>query len=221
MEREEGGGDQCAYAVGPTTPQDWAGSRGQGIDREANTPSYPDRDPQQGGKEARWVAPRRGGTREQGGQSDEREEGKRGGRGQARHQRQRVEKLLDRGTRGKGAGGMAAGRGFGNLALCECAPRSVAGEWPHVAMVAGAAFTRILCSSCGGGGAGGRGGVRVVHIVHVCSGSFLVVSLNVAKDRQKTGVLRMCVRFLCTILGICTRGSDLDATLLAPISEWR
>ena len=71
--------------------------------------------------------------------------------------------------------------------------------------------------SRGGGGVG----VLVVHIVHVCSGSCLQVSVNGAKDRQKTGVLRMCVRFLCTILGICSRGSDLDATLLAPISEWR
>ena len=61
----------------------------------------------------------------------------------------------------------------------------------------------------------------VVRIVHVCSGSCLQVSLNGAKDKQTTGVLRMCVRFLCTILGICTRGSDLDATLLAPIAEWR
>ena len=55
----------------------------------------------------------------------------------------------------------------------------------------------------------------VVRIVHVRSGSCLHVSLNGAKDKQKTGVWRMCVRFLCTILGICTRGSDLDATLLA------
>ena len=61
----------------------------------------------------------------------------------------------------------------------------------------------------------------VVRIVHVRSGSCLQGSLNGAKDKQKTGVLRMCVRFLCTILGICTRGSDLDATLLAPIAEWR
>ena len=64
-------------------------------------------------------------------------------------------------------------------------------------------------------------GVLVVRIVHVRSGSCLQVSLKGSKDRQKTGMLRICVRFLCTILGICTRGSDLDATLLAPISEWR
>ena len=162
---------------------------------------------------ARWV-----GTREQGGRSDEREEGKRGGRGQARRQRQTVEKMVHRWTRGKGAGGMAAGWGFGNAAVRESFPRSGACVWPHVAMVAGAAFTGIQCSSCGGGGAGGRGGVLVVLIVHVRSGSCLQVPLNGAKDRQKTGVLHMCVRFLCTILGICTRGSDFDATLLAPIS---
>ena len=113
---------------------------------------------------------------------------------------------------GRGNGG---GLGGGNPALRESAPRSGACDWPRVAMVAGAAFTGTHCSSCGGGGAGG-GGMLVVRIVHVRSGSRLQVSLNGAKDKQKTGVLRMCVRFLCTILGICTRGSDLDATLLAP-----
>ena len=87
-------------------------------------------------------------------------------------------------------------------------------------MVAGAPFTGIHCSSCGGGGAGG-GGVLVVRIVRVRSGSCLQVSLNGAKNRQKTGVLRISVRFLCTILGICTGGSDLHASLLAPIFEWR
>ena len=72
MEREEGGG------------QGRGGSPEQGTDREANRPSDRDRDPQQGGKEAGWVAASSEGTREQGGQSDEREEGNRGGRGQAR-----------------------------------------------------------------------------------------------------------------------------------------
>ena len=62
----------------------------------------------------------------------------------------------------------------------------------------------------------GGAGVLVVRIVHVRSGSCLQVSLHGAKDKQKAGVLRMRVRFLCTILGICTRGSDLDAILLAP-----
>ena len=61
----------------------------------------------------------------------------------------------------------------------------------------------------------------VVHIVHVRSGSSLQVSPKGAKDTQKTRMLRIYVRFLCTILGICTRGSDLDATLLAPIPERR
>ena len=116
---------------------------------------------------------------------------------------------------------MAAGWGVGNPALRESAPRSGAGDWPRVAMVAGAAFTGTHCSSCGGGRAGGGVCVLVVRIVHVRSGSCLQVSLKGAKDRQKTGMVRICVRFLCTILGICTRGSDLDATLLAPISEWR
>ena len=69
---------------------------------------------------------------------------------------------------------MAAGWGVGNPAVCECAPRS--GDWPHVAMVAGFAFTGIRCSFCGGGTAGGRGGVLIVHIVHVCTGSCLQVS---------------------------------------------
>ena len=52
----------------------------------------------------------------------DRDEGKRGGRGQARCQRQRVEKMVDTGTRGKGAEGMAAGGGVGHLALRESAP---------------------------------------------------------------------------------------------------
>ena len=55
----------------------------------------------------------------------------------------------------------------------------------------------------------------------ICMQRYLHRSLNGAEDRQKTGVLCMCVRFPCTILGIWTRGSDLHATLLAPISEWR
>ena len=63
---------------------------------------------------------------------------------------------------------MAAGRGVGNPALHECAPRSGACDWPRVAMVPWAAFTGIHFSFCGGGGLGGRGGVLVVHIVHVC-----------------------------------------------------
>ena len=85
---------------------------------------------------------------------------------------------------------MAAGWGVGNPALRESAPQLGACDWPRVAMVAGAAFTGIQCSSCGGGGAEGRGGVLVVHIVHVCSGSCLQVSrlcgqsLNGAEDRQ-------------------------------------
>ena len=94
--------------------------------------------------------------------------GQEGGRGQAHRQRQRVEKMMDRGTTGKWARGMAAGCGVGNLALRESAPRSGACDWPRVAMVAGAAFTGIHCSFCGGGGARGRGGVLVVHIIHVC-----------------------------------------------------
>ena len=47
----------------------------------------------------------------------------------------------DRGTRGKGARGMAAGWGVGNPVLREFAPRSRACDWPRDAMVAGAAFT--------------------------------------------------------------------------------
>ena len=111
---------------------------------------------------------------------------------------------------GRGNGG---GLGGGDPALRESAPRSGACDWPRVAMVAVTAFTGTHYSSCGGGGAGG-GGVLIVRIVHVRSKSCLQVSLNGAKDKQKTGVLRMCVRFLCTILGICTRGSDLDAMYL-------
>ena len=83
------------------------------------------------------MASRRGGNSEEGGYRDEREGGKTGGRGQARRQRRRVEKMVDRGARGKGAGGMAAGWGVGNPALREFAPRSGACDWPHVAMVAG------------------------------------------------------------------------------------
>ena len=86
---------------------------------------------------------------------------------------------------------MAAGWGVGNPALREFAPRSGACDWPRVAMVARAAFTGTHCSSCGGGGA--RGGLLVVRIVHVRSGSCLQVSLKSAKDRQKTGVLWMCM----------------------------
>ena len=67
----------------------------------------------------------------------------------------------------------------------------------------------------------GGGGVLVVRIVHVRSGSCLQVSLKGAKDRQKAGMLRINMRFLCTLLGICTRGSDMNATSHAPISEWR
>ena len=43
-------------------------------------------------------------------------------RGQTRRQRQRVEKMVDRGTRGKGVRGMAVGGGVGNPALRESAP---------------------------------------------------------------------------------------------------
>ena len=45
--------------------------------------------------------------------------------------------------KGKGAGGMAAGWGVGNLALRESAPRSGACDWPHMAMVAGAASIEV------------------------------------------------------------------------------
>ena len=47
--------------------------------REANRPSDRDRDEQQGGKVARWVAGRRGGNREDGGHRDQREGGRTGG----------------------------------------------------------------------------------------------------------------------------------------------
>ena len=66
------------------------------------------------------------------------------------------EKVVDGGTRGKGAGGMVAGCGVWNLAGCESAPRAGACDWPLVAMVAGAAST---LNFCGGGGARGGGGV--------------------------------------------------------------
>ena len=90
--------------------------------------------------------------------------GQEGREGAGCRQRQRVEKMVQRGTRGKGAGGMAAGWGVGNPALREFAPRWGACDWPCGAIVARAAFTGIHCSSCGGGGAGWRGGVLVVHI---------------------------------------------------------
>ena len=86
----------------------------------------------------------------EGGGQDERE-------GAGPPPRQRVEKMVDTGTRGKGSRGMAAGGGVRNPALRESAPQSGACDWPRVAMVAGAAFTGIQCSFCGGGGAGGRG----------------------------------------------------------------
>ena len=54
----------------------------------------------------------------------------------------------------------------------------------------------------------------------MCTQRYVHRSLNGAEDRQKTGVLCMCVRFPCTVLGICSRASDLDATLLALITEW-
>ena len=82
------------------------------------------------------MAAKRGGNRQDGGQRDKRE-------GAGRRQRQRVEKMVDGGTRGKGVGGMAAGWGVGTPALHESAPRSRACDWPRVAMVAGAAFTEI------------------------------------------------------------------------------
>ena len=63
--------------------------------------------------------------------------------------------MVDRGTRGNGEGGMAAGWGVGNLALRETAPQSGACDWPRVAMVAGAPFIGIHCSFSRGGGAGG------------------------------------------------------------------
>ena len=80
-----------------------------------------DRDPQQGAREATLVVARRGSN--DGGQRDVREGGMTRERGQARCQRQRVEKMVDRGSRGKGARGIAAGWGVGNPALRECAPR--------------------------------------------------------------------------------------------------
>ena len=115
---------------------------------------------------------------------------------------------------------MAVGSGVGKPALRESASRSGACDWPLVAMVAGQPsqeLTAVLVEVAEQGG----GGMLVVCIVHFRSGSCLQVSLKGAKDRQKTGMLRIRVRFLRTLLGICTRGSDLDATLLAPISEWR
>ena len=85
-----------------------------------------------------------------------------------------------------------AARGVGNTALRESAPRSGACDWPRVAMVAGAAFTRIHCSSYGGGGAGGRGGVLVVHIVHLCSGSCLQVSRWRRRRAKNRCVVHVC-----------------------------
>ena len=43
---------------------------------------------------------------------------------------------------GQRAGGLVAGRGVGNLALCESALGSGACDWPRLAMVAGAASTK-------------------------------------------------------------------------------
>ena len=63
--------------------------------------------------------------------------------GQARRQRWKVEKMVDRGTGGKGAEGMAAGWAVAHPALRECAPRLVACDWPRSAVVAWAAFTGI------------------------------------------------------------------------------
>ena len=79
MEREEGGGEQCACAVWPTTAQDKGGSPGQATERDANRLGDRDRDPQRGGREARWGAAGRGGKREDEGQRGEREGGKMGG----------------------------------------------------------------------------------------------------------------------------------------------
>ena len=93
------------------------------------------------------MAAKRGGKKEDGGQRDERGGGGRTGRGgHARLQQQTMEKMVETGTRAKGARGMAAGWGVGNPALRESAPRWGACDWPRVAMVAWAAFTEIHCS---------------------------------------------------------------------------
>ena len=89
--------------------------------------------------------------------------------------------MVDRGTRGKGAGGMAAGWGVGNPALHEYAPRSGACDWPRVAMVAGDLHRNSVQFPWRWRSTGG--GVLVVRIVHVRSGSCLQVSLKGAKDR--------------------------------------
>ena len=74
-----------------------------------------------------------------------REGGGQDGTGHARHQGQEVEKMVDKGTRGKGARGMAAGWGVWNPLLRESPLRWGACDWPRVAMVAVADFTKIHC----------------------------------------------------------------------------
>ena len=64
--------------------------------------------------------------------------------GQVPLQRQRVERMVDRGMRGKGARGIAASCGVGNPALRGPASWLGACNWPRVAMAAGAATQKFV-----------------------------------------------------------------------------
>ena len=93
-----------------------------GTGREAKRPI--DRDPHQGGGEARWVADRRGGNREAGTRGR--------GRPAAKDRGQKVEKMVGRWTKGKGAGGMAAGLGGTRRSVSRPHDRGhvIGHEWP-------------------------------------------------------------------------------------------
>ena len=148
---------------------------------------------------------REGGATENGddnGTRRRRARGERGGRPPANNRGWR--RWWTEGLEGRGQREWRRAGGLGTR-FRESAPRSGACDWPRVAMVAGAAFTGIHCSSCGAGGARERVGVLVVHIVHVRSRSCPHVSrlckrsLNGVEDRQKTGV--SWLRILCRLQG--------------------
>ena len=73
--------------------------------------------------------------------------------------------MVDRGTKGKGAGIMVVG--WLGTRRSVSLPR-IRGHWPRVAMVAGVAFTKIQCIHCIFVDVAEEwGGVLGVHVVHV------------------------------------------------------
>ena len=97
-------------------------------------PSDRDPDQKQGGREARWLA----GRRRRGKEGGRKEESKPA----AKDSQRKVEEMVDRGTIGKGRGRTAA-LGVQNPAVCDLDSAMEACDWPHLAMVAGAAATEV------------------------------------------------------------------------------